>query len=394
MALLNVTNIAAALKDYYLEGLRTQINTEADPLWSELEKSTRLVSGEQIKMSIRYGRSGGIGARADDGDLPAANARKSVKATISPKNLFARMQLTERAIKASAQDAGAFVSQLEQVLDDLQVDARDDIQRQAYSDGTGKIATLAASPTSATTLTLNTVVGLAEGMLIDVLRGDTNASLHAGVEITLVDDDNNQIVVGTAITADHTRSDYVTRAGSYNLEMTGMSSVFAQTGNIYGLARSSYTFLKATRLVVSGDLSEVKIQEGLDRAFNRTGVKHDFLIGSHGVRRGWQNLKSAERSAVNTVELKGGFKAPTYENDGRQIPFIAAKYAPSGTLRAISRQNFEVAWMGDWEFMDKDGAVLSRVANKNAYEATLELFADIVCDVIRGQVEWASVTEY
>lgn len=389
MALLNVTNISAALKDYYLEGLRTQINTEADPLWAELEKSTRLVSGEQIKLSLRYGRSGGIGARADDGDLPTANARKSVKATVNPKNLFARMQITERAIKASAQDAGAFVNMLEQTLDDLQVDARDDIQRQVYGDGTGTIAQV--DGVSGTTLTLSTVVGLAEGMLIDIMTS-ANAVRLSGVEITSVDDDNTQIVVSSATGVLDT--DYIVRSGSYNLEMTGMSSIFAQTGSIYGLARSTYNFLKATKLTVSGDLSEVKIQEGLDKAYNRTGVKHDFLIGSHGVRRGWQALKQAERQTVNTVALKGGFEAPVYVNDGKPIPFVAAKYAPASTLRAISRANFEVAWMGNWEFMDKDGSVLSRVTNKNAYEATLELFADIACDVIRGQVEWASITEY
>lgn len=389
MALLNVTNIAAALKDYYLEGLRTQINTEADPLWAELEKSTRLVSGEQVVLSLRYGRSGGIGARADDGDLPTANARKSVKATFKTKNLFARMQLTEKAIKASAQDAGAFVNQLEQTLDDLQVDARDDIQRQVYGDGTGTIAQI--DGVAGTTLTLDTVVGLAEGMLIDIMD-NANAVRITAAEITSVDDDNKQIVVSSATGV--LTTDYIVRSGSYNLEMTGMSSVFAQTGSIYGLARATYPWLKATKLTVSGDLSEVKIQEGLDKAKIRTGVQHDFLIGSHGVRRGWQNLKTAERQTVNTVALKGGFEAPVYVNDGKPIPFIAAKYAPSGTLRAISRNNFQVAWMGDWEFMDKDGSVLNRVANKNAYEATLELFADICCDVIRGQVEYGSITEY
>lgn len=396
MAMLNVTNIAATLKDWYLEGLRTQINEETDPLYSELEKTTEPVAGEQVTLSLRYGRSGGVGARADDGTLPTANARKSVKATFKTKNLFARMQITSKAIKASETNRGAFVASLNETLDDLLTDAKDNVQRQLYGDGTGKIATAAADATSSTTVTMDTVVGLAEGMLVDWIDGtDSTTVLHSGFEITVVNDDTNVVTFGTACTVDTSDGDYVVVSGSNTLEMTGLAKIFAQTGSIYGLARSSYNFLKSTTRAVSGEIDEVGIQRGLDDAQNRTGVTHDFLIGSKGVLRAWMNLKIAERQAVNTLKLAGGWEVPTYSNgQGRVLPFIGAKYAPASTLYAMARKNFMLAWMGDWDWLAKDGAILSRVADKAGYEATLELYADVCCDVIRGQVSFTSITEH
>lgn len=390
MAILNVSSISAALKEWYLAGLRTQINEETDPLWAELEKNTEDVSGDEVVMSLRYGRSGGVGARADDGDLPTANARKSVKARFKTKNIFARMQITTKAIKTANQDRAAFVNMLEQTLNDLMVDAKDDVQRQAYGNGTGTIAQI--DGVAGTTLTLDTVTGLAEGMLIDIMT-NANAVRIAGAEITSVDDDNLTIVVSSA--AGVLTTDYIVRSGAYNLEMTGLSSIFAQTGSIYGLARATYPWLKATQIAINGEISEVLIQKGLDNANNRTGVKVDFLIGPHGVLRAWQNLKEAQRSTVNTVQLKGGWEAPVYQNGrGQIIPMISAKYAPAQTLRGISRGNMKVAWMGDWDWMDEDGAILSRVSGKAAYEATLEMFADICCYVIRGQVEYTGIVEH
>ena len=43
---------------------------------------------------------------------------------------------------------------------------------------------------------------------------------------------------------------------------------------------------------------------------------------------------------------------------------------------------------------DKDGAMLARVANKAAWEATLVKYCDIGCRKPRGQVEMYGITEY
>lgn len=394
MADITTSNISAALKDYYLDALRVQINEEADPLWAELKKTAELVSGDNIVASLRYGRSGGIAALGETANLPTPNPRKSKKATFDTLNIYARGRIYEKAIRVGNSNRGSFVNQLEQALEDLLTDSKDYVEWQVHGDGTGKIATVATGGVNGTTLTLDTVVGLAEGMLVDIMTSG-NAVRVSGAEITSVDDDNTKIVVSDATNVQAT--DYITRAGAYNNEMTGLTKVFTADNTVWGVDRSQAAnkFFNPTRHNVNGEISEVAIQTGLDKSYTRAGTKIDFFIGSFGVQRAWMNLMIAFRQTINTVQLKGGWMAPVYQNgSGQQIPFLASKYAPAQKLRGLSRKNWLVAWLGDWDWMDRDGAILHRTADKAAYEFTLQLYADLFCDVPRGQVEYHTITEH
>ncbi len=301
------------------------------------------------------------------------------------------MRIYEKAIRVSANQRGSFISQLDQALEDLLTDAKDYVEWQVYGGGTGKIATI--TNVNSTVWTLDTVVGLFEGMLIDAIDDADDATVVAdGVEITDVDFDNNKITVSSAGTA--AANDYLVRDGALNNEMTGLAKIFTADNTVWNINRAAYSFFNPTILTVSGEIDEVTIQEGLDKGFIRSGAQCDFLIGPHAVRRAWQNYMTAFRQTVNTVQLKGGFSAPVYDNNGRQLPFIAAKYAPKETLYALSRAHMSVPWLGDWDWGDRDGAILHRVTDKAAYEAFLQLYAEIFCDLPRGMVKWTSITEH
>ena len=111
--------VAEALKEFYLPGLRYQLNDKASPFLAQVEKKTENVVGKEIVMAMRYGRVGGIGNRADDGDLPS-NSRKTKQARWETQDLFSRFQITDKTIKASRTSAGAFASLLEQEISDCE----------------------------------------------------------------------------------------------------------------------------------------------------------------------------------------------------------------------------------------------------------------------------------
>ncbi|HDU1185826.1 TPA: phage major capsid protein, partial [Listeria monocytogenes] len=178
--------------------LRYQLNT-ANPILAVIDRNSESVVGSEIRMALRYGRNGGVGNRAEDGILPSPNSRKTKQASFQTKNLFARIQISNKTMLASRSRDGAFVSLLEAELEDAQNDAKDSMARQCFGDGTGKIAQCTAQ-SSVTTLTVSSVQYLVEGMFIDIMDNSNNVKVTQR-EITNVDDINNQITIsGAAVT--------------------------------------------------------------------------------------------------------------------------------------------------------------------------------------------------
>lgn len=398
MSMSTVASAAEALKKFYLSAFRTQLNEQADPLFAQLRRDTESVSGDEIVMPLRYGRSGGVAFGADDRDLPTPQARQAKQAKWKVKNLFARMSLTDRLIKASRDDRGAFARMLELEMEELLTDAKDTVSRSVYGDGSG-ILTKCKANTAATTLEVDSVAYLDIGMIVDFIdtaTGDPETGGTARV-ITGVDESSNKITIsGSGITTDTDTA--IVLNGSYGQELTGLDAVFATDNTIYGIDRTTNQWFNVTKKQLSsgsGDpnLTETDIQFGIDEAERKVGARINFIITSYGVRRAYQALLETQKRIVNTLNLKGGFEALAYVGGQGAIPIVAGKYAPPGIMRLLDLRSWALYQMSDFDWLDMDGARLSRVANKAAYEATLVMYADIGCDKPRGQTEISNIVE-
>lgn len=392
MTITNIALVKDALKTEYLPALRVQFNDKADPLLAQLEGDTTLVNGDQINMAFRYGRTGGLAALSSDiADLPNTNARKTKQATFGTKNLVARIMISDKTIKASRNNVAAFANLLQQELEDAKTDAVDDLSRQVYGNGSGKLCTCTAQNT-VNALVVDKVDFLAEGMFVDILHND-GSTLVAGREVTAVDDTTNTVTIsGAAVTTLVT--DFIVRSGNYNAEVTGLDAVFAQTGDIYGLSRTTYPWLKAQQIAHNGEIDEVILQKGIDEAMRKAGATINYMSTSLGIARAWQKYQLTFKQNVNFLELKGGWKAMSYTSPDGQIAIRGTKYAPAGKIRLLDLSHWFLPMLADWEFMDDDGAMLARVSGKAAYEATMVKYCDLVTDLVRGNVEITGVTEH
>lgn len=395
----NMTSVAEALKSFYLDGLRYQLNDQASAFLAQVEKTSEGVVGKDIVMALRYGRTGGIGNRADDGELPNPNARKTKQAKWETKNFFARFRITDKTIEASKSNVGAFANMLETEISDAETDAKLDLSRQVLGDGTGKLATLSADSTyTAGTpayleLTLDSVMYFAEGMYVDLYAADNSAVTNgAGLEVILVDDANSKIrvAVGSDIHSNVVATGYVVLAGNKGLELTGVAAVFATSGSIYNLDRAAYPWLVAQVKALNGEISENVIQERIDLCETRTGSVINYMQCSLGVRRAYIDLLSATKQTVNTLDMKGGFKALSYNGTA----LVADKYIPAGQLQLLDLNDWAMYRMADFNWMDRDGSIMSRVANRPAWEATLVKYCDIGCQRPRGQGLITGITEH
>ncbi len=387
---LNLAAVAESLKLFYLPRLRYQLNEQASVFLAQLERDTENVVGKEIVMALRYGRVGGIGNRADDGTLPTPNSRKTKQAKWETKNLFARFQISDKTIRASRTNVGAFASMLETEISDCETDAKQDLSRQCLGDGTGLLATVTAvDVVDPKIYTVDNITFFAEGMLLDVVDPASGTPRNTDpVEVTIVDEANSKITINAAVSG-AAANDELYIYGNKDMELTGIKAVF-EAPTLYGLDRSVYQWLNATRVNVNGEISEVIIQQAIDDADRKAGANINFLYCSYGVRRAYQNLLTAQKQLVNTLELKGGWKALSYNG----IPLMADKYVPAQKMYCLDLNDWKLYQMADYEWLDEDGAMLHRVSDKPVWEATLIKYCDLGCQKPRGQVELYGITEH
>ena len=398
MAVANMELVQEALKLFYLPGLRYQLAT-ATPTLAELEKTSDGVVGSEVVMALRYGRHGGTGNRTDDGTLPTPNPRKTKQARFPLKNFFAHIQITDKVIKASRNNDGAFANMLDTELSDALDDSRDNINRQIFGDGSGKMAVITAASwaDNVLTLTVSSTLYFAEGQLLDIIDVSGNTVLANGseLEVLVVDDDASQIRLkcpNNIASAIEANNDFLTIAGSWNMEITGFGAVFTPDTTLYGIDRSQNKWMNPTIIHVNGEISESKLQEGVHTVDRKAGGIIDFWVASLGVSRAYGDLLLASRQLVNpgTVKLEGGYEVVTF----RGKPFVEDRYAPPETLYGLQRETWRVYQLDEPDWLDRDGAILSRLETKPVWAATLAWYLELGCSKVRGNAIFTGIREH
>lgn len=381
----NMQQASQALKLYYLPGFQYQLNN-ATPILAVMDRDQKSVVGSEIRMALRYGRHGGIGNRADDGDLPTPRSRQTKQAKWETKNIFGHIQISDKTMRASRGD-GAFLSLLEADLEDALNDAKDDQERQLFGDGSGKMATCGVT-TASNEVEVDDTRNFAEGQIVDIVTAASGVILAGGREIVLVNHKSNTITIsGAPVTTAST--DIVTRAGNFGLELTGLEAIFTPDNTLYGIDRTKNTWFNPTVIDNVGTISEVKIQEAIDEADRRAGGKVNLMATTYGVRRAYQELLLATKRTTDTMKLKGGYDVLLYNDK----PLTVSKYAPEGVLYGLDMDTFKMYHIMDWNWLDEDGAILSRVPNKAVWSAILARYMDLGMNKPAGSFKMSGITE-
>ena len=117
--MVTINSANAALKTMYLDVVANQLNTKTHPFLAELEKTSQDVVGKLVKRLVPYGVNGGIGAGTENGSLPTPSENKYLLFQSFLKNLYGTIEITDKALKASSSDAGAFVNLLTAEMEGL-----------------------------------------------------------------------------------------------------------------------------------------------------------------------------------------------------------------------------------------------------------------------------------
>lgn len=387
--MVTMTSADNALKSVYLGAVSEQLDTAINPLLAKIQRSTADVWGKEVRRLAQYGVNGGVGAGTEEGDLPSAAGNNYEQFVTTLKNLYGTIEISDKAVRASENNVGAFVNLLNAEMDGLIRSSAFNFGRMLFGDGSGVLCKVVS--VSGNTVTADGVKNLIEGMVVDVLAaGGAPISGAKGRRVVAVDRAAKTFTLsGDALTG-VAKDNLVCGQGSYNLELTGLGAIFKDTGSLYGLDRATHKWMIPYMQSSVGTLSETVMQKAIDWLEERAGSRVDFIVCSWGVKRALQNLLSENRRSTDVEVLAGGYKAMTYNG----IPVVADRFCPDGTMYLLNTSDFCLHQLCDWKWLEgDDGKVLKQIAGKPLYTATLVKYADLVCARPCGQAMLTGITE-
>lgn len=393
--MVTLTTADSALKEVYLGVVSNQLNTNINPLLARINQTTSDVWGKEIRKLAPYGINGGIGAGTEDGDLPTSAGNNYAQFVLSLKNLYGKIEISDKAIRASENSQGAFVNLLNDEMEGLVRASAFNFGRMLYGDGTGFLASITGNTTS--TLTVDSVINLIEGMVVDVVSS-SGSTIKGGIRITSIDRTNKIVSLSVNdLTADAYKSASYKLCvqGSYNNEITGLGKIFQTTGTLYGLDRSSYSWMIPYIKDISSssnptDISEVIMQKAIDELDENSNSGVDFIVCSAGVKRNYQSYLASYRSNINVMNLEGGYTALSYNG----IPLISDRFVPANTMFLLNTKEFNLHQLCDWKWLEnEDGRVIKQTPGKPTFQATLVKYADIICNKPSGQAKIVGIKE-
>lgn len=383
----NLTNADSALKTVYLDVISDQLNNNVNPFFAAIKHSTNDVWGKEVRKLAIHGVNGGIGAGTEDGALPSATGNKYSNFVSTLKNIYGVIEISDKAVRASENNVGAFVSLLNAEMEGLIKSGTFNFGRMLFGDGTGKLGI--ATTSSGRTLDMTSVKNIEEGMLVDLREDVTGTLLHSGVGIVAVDREKLTVTIDRDISVEP--GTFLTIQGSYQNEITGLEAIFnLNSESLYGLNREENKWLNPYTKAISGNISEIEIQKAIDIIEEKSGNSVNLIVCSWGVRRALQQLFAENKRNIDTVELAGGYKAMSYNG----IPIVADRFCPSGTMYLLNTEDFTLHQLCDWQWLEgEEGKVLKQIPGKPVYTATLVKYAELICAKPYGQGKIYSITE-
>ncbi|MBR2986042.1 MAG: phage major capsid protein [Clostridia bacterium] len=386
--MITLTSAENALKTLYLGVVADQLNTAVNPLLARFEKTSSNVWGKEIRKLAPFGINGGIGAGDEDGDLPNSASNSYEQFVLTLKNLYGTIEISDKAIRASENNAGAFVNLLEAEMEGLVKASKFNFGRMLFGDGSGILSKIVSQ--TGNVITVESVRNMMEGMVVDLYHPASGISIK-GRRIIDVDRENKTIKVSgvTIGTNTLTAGDYVTVQGSLNKELTGLGAIFGDSETLYGLKRADHKWLKPHKFEAEY-ISDTVIQKAIDAMEEVAGSTADFIVCSAGVKRAYQTYLSSNKFITDVMDLEGGYKAISYNG----IPIVSDRFCPEGTMYILNTKDFHLHQLCDWRWLEgDDGKVLKQVNGKPVYSATLVKYVDLICDRPIGQAVITGIIE-
>lgn len=412
---MSMSTADAALKEFYLDPVREQINHK-NVLLEYVSKGKVDVEGRRAILSLHTKRNSSVGARADgnylpgtliDGTVTSIGQQGYAEQRVTLKQLFGRIQVDERVLKAAKTNRGAFINIMNTETQGLAEDMKKDYNRQLFGDGSGKVAGVGTGD-FVNTITLSTSTTRVEqrqlevGMVIDIgttADADAIAASRTITAVSFASLPGTVTVDGADLAATTDGTHFIFRAGvgaggaPAGVEVTGLSSIIDSTGTLFNVNPSTDPRWSSYEKASVGALTDEALIAAIQETNYASGENLDLFLTTNGVVRSYAASLAVQKRFANTLDLKGGFKGLEVGAGNASCALTDDKDCPSGTVFGLNSKHLMEHVAGDWEWMDLDGAIWSRQANKAQYEATLFRFHELTTDRRNAFAKLTGVTD-
>lgn len=327
------------LKDLYIGPIVEQLNQKTYLLdMIERESDGIDFRGRKAIVPLRIGRNRGRGSRADNSALPQAGRQNIDAAEVLMRYHYIGIEITDPTIEASKGGEGAFVSALELETDGAADDLRKDLNRQAFGDGTGLLATITTDPGSSTTVQLDTVQYVDVGDPIDVktISSGADVGVNPRTVVTRTGGATKQITVDVAVDPTAANLDGVYLAGARSNEMDGLRNIAgATTGTLHNIDKSTNAFWRpSVRAAGSAVAGESLFEQLADDVGSSGRGETEVFLTSRGIRRRLADTYQSQKrfNDAQATKIRGGYSAIMVN----EVPVVADDDCPRGWVFAIN----------------------------------------------------------
>jgi hypothetical protein len=410
------------LKEYYEPAIRDLLNSRT-PLLKMMKKMERFeLKGQYGKIALRVGRNDGIGFISEGAALPDPMRQQYDAATYGLVYQYGRIKFSGPSVDATDSPRGSFLEVMDSETTGLVQDIARDTNRALYGDGSGRLAQ-ARGPAGGGASTTATVLNpggfanpgpgtqyLREGQRVAIVKyviATKVATISAVRTITAVDRSANTITFDSSYTWPlevATEVHYLVYASNLTTtalgdtgwmkEIWGLAALISDdnpardslTSTLYlgQLNRSNVPVWRSIKIHNNGNPIQfypLYLQSALDALSQASDGNIAAFIMSYTLRLTYLDSLQPARQYSNTMSFDGGYESLSYS--GR--PCIPDRDCTHGRIYCIDPDVMGWAIGKDIQFADLDGAVLSRMPNEDAYQATLLRYAQAITDAPNRQ---------
>lgn len=374
------SNNGGNLKNWYGDSIIGQFN-DAIKFYKEVEKGKDSYQGLQVIRALNVSRNQGIGSGSDGGPLPAMGTQGTAQAIITTKQSWLRVGITAGMMKAAQSNKGAFINDVSYQMDRAVIDLKNDHNRQLFWDGSGTIATVAASAVASTVITVtgrdSSEAGnkyVAAGMAIDILDTSGNYKAQSITVNQVTGTSTATLTLASAVTVSAT--DIVVRAGSYNKEVQGiLTSQDGLTTTIYNVDRSLYPIYQGNVVNTAGNqLTLDYMQQTLNEARRLGDGKINVIYCDFDSERFYNKLLVADKRYVGKVVGDGTFT----DKDQSYLEFSGSKVVPDKdcfrSFFFIDSKTYKKYVLSELEWATESGSEYIPQSDADSFELRLRLW--------------------